>query len=148
MPKKHANSITQHPQQSGVAAQSSNNVAIFHAQQFSGPMPPPEMLRQYEEVLPGLANRIVTLAENQSSHRIRLERRVTTSNIWRAHFGQLFAFLIAVCGIVAGTYLIINNKSAEGIAAILTPITGIAGVFVWRTKRQRNELSSKNRSIN
>jgi uncharacterized membrane protein len=108
-------------------------------------MPPPEMLREYDEVLPGLANRIVTLAENQSNHRIGLERRVTTSNIWRAHLGQVFAFVIAIAGIVSGTYLIMNNKSAEGIAAILTPIAGVAGVFIWRTRKQREELESKNR---
>lgn len=110
-------------------------------------MPPPSMLREYDEVLPGLANRIVTMAETQSKHRIRLESRVTTSNIWRGHLGQIFAFLIAIAGIMAGTYLILHDKPVEGLVAILGPIGGIAGVFVWGKRKQSQELASKNRTL-
>lgn len=142
--KKNSNSLARSSPSTNPATRNNCTSSVI-AKQFSGPMPPPEMLREYDEVLPGLANRIVTLAENQSNHRIRLERRVTTSNIWRAHLGQVFAFVLAIAGIVSGTYLIMNNKSAEGIAAILTPIAGVAGVFLWRTRKQREELESKNR---
>jgi uncharacterized membrane protein len=107
----------------------------------------PSMLREYDEVLPGLANRIVTMAETQSKHRIRLESRVTTSNIWRGHLGQIFAFLIAIAGIMAGTYLILHDKPVEGLVAILGPIGGIAGVFVWGKRKQSQELASKNRTL-
>ncbi len=129
------------------ASANASTVALFHAQQFSGPMPPPAMLREYDEVLPGLANRIVTMAENQSKHRIKLESRVTTSNIWRGHLGQIFAFLIAIAGIIAGTYLILQDKPVEGLAAIIGPIAGIAGVFIWGKRKQTQELASKDRAI-
>jgi uncharacterized membrane protein len=42
---------------------------------FSGPLPPPNLLAQYNEVLPDGANRIVTMAERQAKHRQRLETR-------------------------------------------------------------------------
>ena len=40
---------------------------------YSGPIPPPNALRLYEDILEGSANRIITMAENQSSHRQRME---------------------------------------------------------------------------
>ena len=35
---------------------------------FSGPLPPPAMFRGYEEVLPGAANRILKLTEDEAQH--------------------------------------------------------------------------------
>ena len=40
---------------------------------LSGPLPPPEMLAQYEEILPGAAERILSMAERQAEHRQKLE---------------------------------------------------------------------------
>ena len=35
----------------------------------AGPLPPPEILREYDQALPGLADRIVSMAEGQANHR-------------------------------------------------------------------------------
>lgn len=45
---------------------------------FLGPLPPPETLAQYEQVLPGSAERIMVMAENQAEHRQSLEETVKT----------------------------------------------------------------------
>jgi len=37
--------------------------------QWSGPMPPPSTLREFESVVPGSAERIVRMAELEQSHR-------------------------------------------------------------------------------
>ena len=41
---------------------------------LSGPLPPPEMLAQYEEILPGAAERILSMAERQAEHRQKMEQ--------------------------------------------------------------------------
>ncbi len=41
----------------------------------SGPLPDPQSLGMYEEVLPGLADRIVKMTESQVAHRHALDRR-------------------------------------------------------------------------
>ena len=41
---------------------------------YSGPLPPPEMLVQYNGAFPGCAERIVAMAERQSQHRQDLEK--------------------------------------------------------------------------
>src|SRR5437868_4554614 len=43
--------------------------------QYRGPLPPPEMLAEYDRHIPGLAERIVRSWEQQSGHRQTLERQ-------------------------------------------------------------------------
>ncbi|WP_240727682.1 DUF2335 domain-containing protein [Escherichia sp. E3659] len=38
-------------------------------QHFQGPVPPPSMLKEYEQLIPGLANRLVELTEKEQAHR-------------------------------------------------------------------------------
>lgn len=46
---------------------------IAFQQQISGPLPPPEMLRQYELIQSGLVNRIISMAEAEAAHRRTIE---------------------------------------------------------------------------
>jgi len=41
---------------------------------YQGPITPPELLRQYDEIVPGAADRILEMAEEQSKHRQSCER--------------------------------------------------------------------------
>lgn len=43
---------------------------------FSGPIPHPELLQKYDEVKPGFAERIISMAERQLDHRINCEDKV------------------------------------------------------------------------
>jgi len=48
---------------------------------FIGPIPPPDILRGYDKVLPGLADRIVGMAEAEGSHRRDQERLALDAEI-------------------------------------------------------------------
>jgi hypothetical protein len=37
---------------------------------YHGPIPPPALFRQFEEILPGVADRILRMAEKEQDHRI------------------------------------------------------------------------------
>ena len=67
-------------------------------QYFQEPTPLPIVLRGYEDVLPGGAERILAMVERQSSHRRRIESR-----------GQIFGFSIAA-GIIALSFLLIATE--------------------------------------
>lgn len=43
--------------------------SVIQAGSFYGPLPPSAMYREYEDVLPGSANRLMELTENQQKHR-------------------------------------------------------------------------------
>src|SRR5215469_6508990 len=61
-------------------------VRIAHeVAEFSGPLPPPSYLRDYETVVTGAASRIIAMAENEQTHRHRWEMsalRSTTIGLW------------------------------------------------------------------
>src|SRR4051794_22436827 len=50
-------------------------VRIAHeVAEFSGPLPPPSYLREYDIILPGAASRIISMAEAEQRHRHAWER--------------------------------------------------------------------------
>ena len=81
---------------------------------FSGPLPPPEIIEAYERILPGSANRILTMAEKNQDHRIEMElkkivldgdetKKLISSGIQRVPRGQWFGFIITIAFLVAAT---------------------------------------------
>jgi Predicted membrane protein (DUF2335) len=44
---------------------------ISQSMSYSGPLPPPFMMQQYDDTLPGLADRIMKMAENEQGLRRR-----------------------------------------------------------------------------
>lgn len=53
--------------------------------------------------------------------------------------GQVFAFAITLIVLVGGIILIALGRSVEGLAALLVPLAGIAGVFIYNEVRIRSE---------
>ena len=44
--------------------------------EFSGPIPPPNIIEGYEKIVPGSADRIISMAERQSEHRQKMEQKM------------------------------------------------------------------------
>lgn len=59
-------------------------VVVRAIEQHSGPIPHPDIIKQYEEILPGAADRIISMAENQSSHRQAMEKSMCCSGLFSA----------------------------------------------------------------
>lgn len=51
------------------------------AQQFQGPLPPPDLLDQYERIDPGAAKAIIEMAQRQAEHRQTLELEAQRADI-------------------------------------------------------------------
>lgn len=105
------------------------------------------MLLKYDEVSPGLANRIVSLAESQSAHRQKMESKVIDSNVSSQRLGLFLGALLCLVSIAGGIYLISTDKDVYGLAAIIAPLVSLAGVFVYAKREQRIERENKNLSI-
>jgi uncharacterized membrane protein len=95
---------------------------------WSAPLPPPAQLDLYEQVLPGLAERIVALTEREAAHRHWLDRAFVRYR----YFGQWAAVLIALAALGSGVFLVHDGQSAYGFAAILSAIAGLVAVFLVR----------------
>lgn len=110
---------------------------------FSGPLPPPGLLGQYNDAVPNGAERIMSLVERQSSHRESLEARVVKSNTLNQTLGTIFAAVIVLASIGCGTFLVSAGKSAEGLTAIIAALGGVVGVFFRSRAEQRKERIEK-----
>jgi len=114
---------------------------------FSGPLPPPEALAHYEQILPGAADRIIKMAEDQNAHRRHLETTVIESNAAVQKWGLVGGFVIAMTAIGGGIYLIAHGMSGSGLAAILTPLVALVGVFIYGKSEQKKELREKSEAL-
>src|SRR5262245_27976284 len=93
---------------------------------FSGPMPSPRILGEYNEIVPGAAERILKLFEEQVHHRFALDR----SEIRRTWAGLIAGFVIAMSFGAAGVWLISLGRSWEGTAFLTADLVSLVYVFV------------------
>ncbi len=120
---------------------------MIQASAFSGPLPPPETLERYNQTLPGLAERIIVMAESQHSHRLALEREVVHSNVAAQKLGTILGFVVAMTTVLGGMWLVHEGKSGEGLAAILTALASLVGVFFYSKREQQKDLAKKTEAI-
>lgn len=106
-------------------------IEIQQVSRFSGPIPPPRILSEYDQVLPGLADRLVSLAEGEAEHRRALQRR--RARLAEAGLGS--AFVIAMTIIAGGIYLIHEGSTTEGLGSILAALTTLLVVFLTRGRK-------------
>lgn len=69
----------------------------------------------------------------------RSKRVIVHANERNQTRGQVFAFGITLVVLVGGIILIALGRSVEGLAALLVPLAGIAGVFIYNEVRTRSE---------
>ena len=114
---------------------------------FSGPLPPPEALERHNQILPGAAERIIAMAESQHSHRLELEKHVVTSNVSAQKLGTVLGFIVAMTVVIGGMFLVHEGKSGEGLAAILTALASLVGVFLYSKHEQQKDLAKKTEAL-
>jgi len=106
------------------------------------------MLRDIDALVPGSAERSLALFEDQSRHRMVLEKRVVTWDIVQSVLGLIAATIIALAPIGGGVYIAASGYSVAGIAAIITALGALAGTFVYGTKSRKEERTQKARRQN
>jgi uncharacterized membrane protein len=116
---------------------------FMQLQSYTGPIPPPELLGQYEQICPGAANRILGQFEEQGRHRRRIENRVIWNNVVSSILGQITGFLLLGGAIGGGVFLLYNNKPIEGLGSIVTAVLGAAWVLRKAEVERRRDLAQK-----
>jgi uncharacterized membrane protein len=90
---------------------------------FSGPLPLPSILAQYERILPGAAERIIRMAEKSRDDQSVLRINDMKGQQRERLLGQVFGFLIAVAFLAGGVYAKDWRVCVVGVATIV-------GIFV------------------
>ena len=125
------------------AADSVGVSATVTAAAWSAPIPPPVALQQYEEILPGSADRILKMAEDQAGHRIELEKTVVSGDSKRSYIGLFLGFVLSMMVIGGGIYLISEGHEWAGSGLIGLNLVGLASVFVYGSRSRRAERERK-----
>lgn len=97
---------------------------------FIGPLPHPDILRQYNELHPDFAERLLALTEQEAAHRRRLEQQAAETNAAIIKRGQLFGLTIGVCGLVAATVAAYFNQPWVGGVLGGGTVLGLVSAFV------------------
>lgn len=145
MGKKNKNRITSLPSQQP-GHKNEVRQAMLHAEHFSGPLPQPAILRQYDEVIPGAAERIIAMAETQAKHRQQLENKVIDSGIRDSRLGLHYGLIIGLCAVAGGTACIILGHQIGGSIIGGVGLSGLVGVFVYGSAQHRKERESRMRA--
>jgi uncharacterized membrane protein len=115
--------------------------AEMHA--FAGPLPPPEVLERYNQVLPGAAERIIVMAESQHDHRQHLESTVISEGVKAQRLGTILGFVVAMTTILGGIFLMYTGKESTGLASVITALAGLVGVFIYGKHEEQKDRKKK-----
>lgn len=85
-------------------------ISVVEAASFVGPLPPPSMYKAYDEVHPGSANRILTMAKKEQDQRINFENTALQATIKNDSKAQLFGFILGVLYIGGLIFLAMNGN--------------------------------------
>ncbi len=98
-------------------------------------------MRQYDEVVPGTAERLLLLAEKQAEHRREIEHLVVKSDGRLQEWGQRFAFALALIGIGGGLYLLNLDKPIGGLAAVMVAACWPLAILLRRRRVGRRNVT-------
>ncbi len=109
-----------------------------HYERTSGPIPPPGMMRGYEDVLPGSADRILSMAEFAQRHRARYENQ-----------GMLLAFVVALILIALSAYAVSLGFAWQSVGVVIGSIASTAGTFIYsnHNRARRQELRERRAAL-
>jgi uncharacterized membrane protein len=113
------------------------------SQKYSGPLPPPHMLEEYEHVQTGLADRIVSMAENEQKHRHSLETLAVSGEINKDRRGQRYALAVSLIIIIGSVGLIYANHEISGSVLAGGTLTGLAYIFITGRKKDDTDTDEK-----
>lgn len=104
--------------------------SIMVAEMFSGPIAHPRHLRQYEEILPGSADRIIKMAEDRNQHHISMDQKLSDAEIADRKLGMIIGGSL-FASLVVAAFLIALTTNSPTLAAIFMGAAVIGGVGLF-----------------
>lgn len=122
---------------------STNAVRYQKAELYAGPLPHPNILEKFEQILPGAADRILKQAEAQTEHRIEIEKKVVSADIIKSYLGLVFGFILGLSGIGSGVYLATLGFNVFGPLLSGGSLITLVAVFIYGTRSRKQEREKR-----
>ena len=104
----------------------------------NAPLPTPEELESYNNIVSNGAERIFVMVENQTKHRINLETKVLESDISNSKLGLILGFLLQLTVIIGAIVVGVTRSMWEGILGAIAVI--ILGYLNFRLTLRKREI--------
>ena len=111
---------------------------------WSAPLPPPELLARYNQIIPNGAERLFAIVEKQSAHRIDLESHVAREQVRQSGRGQIFALTIGVLGLATSAYVAKLGLGAAAGTIASVALGTLAVTFILGKRSENSSRTSKN----
>lgn len=114
---------------------------VEQVEQYSGPIPHPSIVERYERTLPGSADRILSMAEEQQianieyerqdqQIRVRIDMAAIQGIVWNVRLGMFLVVGLALAIVLIGMRIMEMGHSAEGFAVIVGAACGIGIAYM------------------
>jgi uncharacterized membrane protein len=101
------------------------------SQSWTGPLPPPAALVQFNDAIPNGADRIMSMVEREQAHRIDYESKRLKSLSSDFKRGHYIGGLVCLCAIGGAVYTaVIGAPAAVSIALVSVPVLGMIKAFI------------------
>lgn len=114
-------------------------VQIQQLERYSGPLPHPKHVKEYEEVCPGCFDRILAMAEAEQRIQGSIAGRSQWFDFLLQASGLIIFFILSGGGIFGGFWLLYQGQDATGIAAILAGLAALIGSAWFRRKTENKQ---------
>ena len=93
---------------------------------WKGPIPPPSVIREYDEVVQNGAERLFAQFEKETAHRHKLESRKQTFPLIEQLAARAFALVFALACLAASVYFV--QQGAYAAAAVVGGVMIVSGI--------------------
>ncbi len=117
---------------SAVAQQIAQTMTKVHVSgiQMSGPLPPPELLTKYNDAVPGAADRIITMAEEQQRHTHKMQEIDLTEAAADLKRGKHIGVVVVALAFIVCGYAIYEGAFDVARWVGTTTVLGLVGAYV------------------
>lgn len=118
--------------------------ALILRKYHAGPLPPPETLKEYNEILPDAAERIFSMAEKEQEHHHTTELMLVDHEIKKTSKGQNFALVTALTGIVGAVICAFLGQEIIGAVVGGSTLASLVSSFLSAKQKKKKEKSDDN----
>ena len=101
------------------------------------------MLEHYDKIVPGAAERILKMAEQQSAHRRSLEQKALSSDSRNSTLGIISALVITLGILILSAYAVYLGQPWTAAIISAVGVSSLVGTFIYGTRSRRQERESK-----
>lgn len=107
-------------------------------------LPSADLLKRYEEIVPGAAEKIIWMYERETEQRLALEREMRETGLRFARFGAVLSAIISIASLAAAFSLLFHGADvAAAIIGLAVPAMGLLQFLLTNKHLERGISKGK-----